>query len=665
MRATGDVNRPATVFCSARPDEPGRRHRSPAPEQHAPASGGGIGVAPVKKQIIISRSSVETRIGVVEEGRLAEIQIETSAEPSTAGNVYRGKVLRVLPGMQAAFVDIGLEKAAFMHVSDFWEGPEDEEDDNGIDDDTEQLESTEDGPEELPDADICAPEDEYPDDLSGGESISAEEGDRVGDRAVGDDDDTIDGESAAGPGRRAARRGHGGRRAAIEPPPIDQLLKPGQEILVQVSKEPMGTKGARATAHISLPGRYIVFMPTSNHIGVSRRIEAGKERLRLKKIVSENRPAEGGGYIVRTACEGLTKREIVSDMTYLARLWAGIQKRAGSSPAPSRLHEDLDLVLRSVRDMVTKEVDEILIDDRGDFERISDFVDTALQPALKSRLRLYDELEPIFDHLGIENQSRRARDRRVWLKSGGYLVMEQTEALTTIDVNTGRFVGKRTHEETIVRTNLEAATASIDQLRLRNIGGIIVIDFIDMEKAENREKVSTTLREAVKRDKARTNILKISDLGLVEMTRKRTRENLQQILTTPCPSCGGEGRMLSPEAVAAEALREVHRKAAAIDKAQPMVIKVASEIAGLLRRAIERRPEEGLARRGITLSVHGEAEFEHEHFEIEIGGEPRKRRRGGRRRRKGKGEAKSETSAEAPVAALAEAPGEPESTAGD
>ncbi|MEO2166938.1 MAG: Rne/Rng family ribonuclease, partial [bacterium] len=571
----------------------------------------------MKKQIIVSHSSVETRIAVVEEGRLAELQVETAADASTAGNVSRGKVQRVLPGMQAAFVDIGLEKAAFLHVSDFWEGPEDDdEDDRFSDEDDSEAQSDEEN-------DHAQEDDEGEDDLEGPDAEANEQDDVE----AGESDNTEEGKAKNA--NNGARRGRGGRRAAVEPPPIDHLLKPGQEILLQVSKDPMGTKGARATAHISLPGRYIVFMPTSNHIGVSRRIEASKERQRLKKIVSENRPAEGGGYIVRTACEGLTKSEIVSDMKYLARLWAGISKKATNSPCPSLLHEDLDLILRSVRDMVTKDVDEILIDNREDFERISDFIGTALQPALKSRLRLYDELEPVFDHLGIENQSRRARDRRVWLKSGGYLVMDQTEALTTIDVNTGRFVGKRTHEETIVRTNLEAATASLDQLRLRNIGGIIVIDFIDMEQAENRKQVSSALEEAVKRDKARTNILKISDLGLVEMTRKRTRENLRQILTTPCPNCNGEGRLLSPEAVAAEALREVRRKAATTDNPKPMVIKVASEIAGLLRQAIERRPDEGLARRGITLSVPGEPDFQHRQFAIEFGPAPRTRRRGG------------------------------------
>ncbi|MFP6664213.1 MAG: Rne/Rng family ribonuclease [Deltaproteobacteria bacterium] len=632
----------------------------------------------MKKQIIISRSSVEARIAIIEEGRLAELQIETSAEPSTAGNVYRGKVLRVLPGMQAAFVDIGLEKAAFMHVSDFWEGPEEDESEDDLDEQDDALVSEDDDSAEQPDADDAGDDaDDAGQDEDDGENAQRSGGDEQADTEPGDeayendaddggeaDGNGEDGEAKAGGG---ARRGCGGRRSTVEPPPIDHLLKPGQEILVQVSKEPMGTKGARATAHISLPGRYIVYMPTSSHIGVSRRIEASKERQRLKKIVSENRPAEGGGYIVRTACEGLTKLEIVTDMKYLARLWAGISKKADNSPAPSRLHEDLDLVLRSVRDMVTKDVEEILIDNRADFERISDFVDTALQPELKSRLRLYDELTPVFDHLGIENQSRRARDQRVWLKSGGYLILEQTEALTTIDVNTGRFVGKRTHEETIVRTNLEAATASLDQLRLRNIGGIIVIDFIDMEQAENRKLISSALQEAVKRDKARTNILKISDLGLVEMTRKRTRENLRQILTTPCPTCNGEGRLLSPEAVASEALREAHRKAATTDKPQPMVIKVASEIAGLLRQAIERRPEEGLARRGFTLTVRGEPEFEHEQFEIDFGSAPRKRRRGGRRRRKGGGgaEAATEAPGEAPGAttAAADAPVEPESAA--
>jgi ribonuclease G len=677
----------------------------------------------VRKQILISRSSVDTRIGLTEDGTLAEIQVDDPSEHSSAGNAYKGKVVRVLPGMQAAFIDIGLEKAAFMHVSDYWTGPEEPEDDEEADDLADEVEAREelglddsddlDDPDDPEDSGISAisegpgadeasdddriepqsfaatsptedsgddtepslgresetgesedsahedPDAEDPDaEDSGSEDPDAEDSEDSASRELesedsetGSEDEPEEaGEAAAGANRKSSKKGgksrgrrRTGRKPSVPPPSIDELLKPGQEILVQVSKEPMGTKGARVTAHISLPGRYIVYMPTSNHIGVSRRIEKARERQRLKKIVAENRPGGKGGYIVRTACEGLSKKEILADIKFLSRLWQGIEKKAETSGAPSLLHEDLDIVLRAMRDLLTNEVEEILVDDPGDHSRILEFIDTALQPEMKSRVKRHESLTPLFDEVGVENHVRRALDQRVWLKSGGYLIVDQTEALTTIDVNTGRFVGKKTHEETVLKTNMEAAKACIDQLRLRNIGGIIVIDLIDMELAENRKKVSEAIEEAVKRDKARTNILKISELGLVEMTRKRTRENLQKVITVPCPHCDGLGRQKSPEAVAGEALREALRKAAAADNPQNLTIRVASDIAGILREAIEARPNANLAAKGIQLSIKGEPNFKTQAFEVELGGSSSKRKRGGRRRRRRSGAAKAAT----------------------
>ena len=701
----------------------------------------------MRKQILISRSSVDTRIGLTEDGTLAEIQVDDPSEHSSAGNAYKGKVVRVLPGMQAAFIDIGLEKAAFMHVSDYWTGPEEPEDDEEADDLADEVEAREelglddsDESEDSEDSGILAiSDDPATDEASDDDRLqpqsftatgSAEDSDEdLEPRAASDSDSNSDSDSdsetgepepedsaseephseephsedphsqdpdsedsgsedsesedpdsedsgseelesehseteseeeseeadepeeaATSANRKSSKKGgksrgrrRTGRKPSVPPPSIDELLKPGQEILVQVSKEPMGTKGARVTAHISLPGRYIVYMPTSNHIGVSRRIEKARERQRLKKIVAENRPGGKGGYIVRTACEGLSKKEILADIKFLSRLWQGIEKKAETSGAPSLLHEDLDIVLRAMRDLLTNEVEEILVDDPGDQSRILEFIDTALQPEMKSRVKRHESLTPLFDEIGVENHVRRALDQRVWLKSGGYLIVDQTEALTTIDVNTGRFVGKKTHEETVLKTNMEAAKACIDQLRLRNIGGIIVIDLIDMELAENRKKVSEAIEEAVKRDKARTNILKISELGLVEMTRKRTRENLQKVITVPCPHCDGLGRQKSPEAVAGEALREALRKAAAADNPQNLTIRVASDIAGILREAIEARPNANLAAKGIQLSIKGEPNFQTQAFEVELGGSSSKRKRGGRRRRRRSGAAKAAT----------------------
>jgi ribonuclease G len=446
----------------------------------------------VAKHLLINAAPWETRVALLEDTTLVELHIERRGERGIAGNVYKGKVVRVLPGMQAAFVEIGLEKAAFLHASD------------------------------LAGADAPLPPD-----------VAQQEGEAP--------------EIVEDP-----------PKPARDERPIEERLQKGQEVLVQVSKEPMGTKGARATAHISLPGRYLVYMPGTQHIGISRRIEDPAERDRLREIVEAERPAEGG-LIVRTACEGATKREIHDDVRFLTRLWARLQKQAETATAPALVHADLDLVLRTVRDLFNSEVDKLVIDAPEAHARVVEFV-TGLMPRLAPRVHLYEGATPLFEQHGIETKIARALERRVWLKSGGYLIFDQTESLTTVDVNTGRYVGKKDQEETVLKTNLEAAKQVVQQLRLRNIGGIIVIDFIDMEKAANRKKVFDALQEAVRKDKARSNVLRISELGLVQMTRKRTRESLGQLLTEPCPHCTGAGRVRSVETLAYEALRRVERE---------------------------------------------------------------------------------------------------------
>jgi ribonuclease G len=478
----------------------------------------------VGKQILINVAPWETRVALLEDNTLVELNIERRGEGGIAGNIYKGKVLRVLPGMQAAFVDVGLEKAAFLHASDLV------------------------GPELPPEV--------------------AREGDAA----------EIAAELVTVPPARAPR----------ESKPIEERLQKGEEVLVQVSKEPMGTKGARVTAHLSLPGRYLVYMPGTQHIGISRRIEEAAERERLRAIV-EAEQAEGG-LIVRTACEGVSKREIHDDIRFLTRLWTRLQKQAESSHAPALVHADLDLVLRTVRDLFTSDVDRLSIDAPEDHARVLEFV-TALMPRLASRVHLYEGVTPMFDAHGVETKIARALERRVWLKSGGYLIFDQTESLTTVDVNTGRYVGKKDQEETILRTNLEAARQVVQQLRLRNIGGIIVIDFIDMEKAANRKKVFDALQDAVKKDKARANVLRISELGLVQMTRKRTRESLEQLLLAPCVHCAGVGRVRSIETLAYDALRAVQREAGAASTAARIGLRVHPEVAAFLidpeRRTIE------------------------------------------------------------------------------
>ena len=463
------------------------------------------------KQILINVAPWESRVALLEDTTLVELHIERRREIGIAGNIYKGKVLRVLPGMQAAFVDVGLEKAAFLHASDV-----------------------------------------------GGPPLPPE----------------------------VAREGEAPELAeeVPRPPrdtrPIEERVQKGEDILVQIAKEPMGTKGARVTAHLSLPGRYLVYMPHTQHVGISRRIEDPAERDRLREIVDAERPPEGG-FIVRTACEGVTKREIHDDVRFLTRLWSKIEKQAGTATAPALIHADLDLVLRTVRDLFTADIDRLAIDSPDDHARVTEFVG-ALMPRLAPRVHLYEGVTPIFDQHGVETKIARALERRVWLKSGGYLIFDQTESLTTVDVNTGRYVGKKDQEETVLRTNLEAAKQVVQQLRLRNIGGIIVIDFIDMEKAANRKKVFDALQEAVRKDKARSNVLRISELGLVQMTRKRTRESLEQLLTGACPHCEGRGRIRSLETLAYDALRRVQREAASATNSTRIALRVPPDVAAFL-----------------------------------------------------------------------------------
>src|SRR4051794_6486972 len=425
--------------------------------------------------IVINADGPETRVALVEDGFLGELYIERKRERGIAGNIYKGRVERVLPGMQAAFVNIGLEKSAYLHVSDV----------RGTPDDLKRLMSS--------------------------------ESNRAGD----DEDEDAD----------AARGGGGGAR-------IEDLLKEGQEIVVQVTKEPISTKGARTTRYTSLPGRHLVFMPTVDHIGISRRIASDKERRRLREIVDSMRPA-GSGFIVRTVADGVSERELRSDMEFLIKLWNEVVRRAEGGRCPALIYNDLDLLLRTVRDLFTADVEKLIIDSRPEYDRVKKFI-AAFMPDFSGHIELYDGTDPIFDGYGIEVEIDRALERKVWLKSGGYLIIDQGEALTSIDVNTGKFVGKRNLEETITKTNMEACKEIADQLRLRNVGGIIVLDLIDMDRPQNREKVSKALAEALRNDKAKANVTTISELGLVEMTRKRTRESLSRSLTEPCAACEGK-----------------------------------------------------------------------------------------------------------------------------
>jgi len=449
----------------------------------------------MQNEILINASRGETRVAILERGTLVELLVERRGEHSMVGSVVKGRVTRVLPGMQASFVDIGLDKAAFLYAGDYYE---------------------------------------YASDVD-----------------LGDEDGDAPRSPRGGRGRGGRRNG-GGRVV----PKIDSLLSEGQEITVQVAKEPIGTKGARITSHVAIAGRHLVLTPSGSRVGVSRRIDTDRERRRLREIVERLRPP-GVGFIIRTAGEGAREADLEADVNYLASVWEAIQLQRDAR-APTVLYAEPALPLRVVRDVANPETKRIVVDSPQVHEEIMSFVSRFVADP-KPKVELYRGALPIFDEYGIEAEIDANMGRKVWLKSGGYLIIDQSEALTAIDVNTGRFVGKRDLEETVLKTNLEAVREVVHQLRFRNIGGLIIVDLIDMEAAENREKVYRAFQEALRQDKAKTNILKISELGLVEMTRKRTRENLVQQLCEPCAHCEGRGYLLSRESVVHKILREVRK----------------------------------------------------------------------------------------------------------
>ncbi len=498
-------------------------------------------------EIAIAIAREETRVAVLDNGVVTDLYGDRAKHKDFVGNIYKGRVAKVLPGMQAAFVDIGMEKAAFMHVSDL--------------------------------------------------SMETEPGDTLMD---GDDDDR---ESDMPKPKRQSSK------------PIEQLLSEGQELMVQISKGPIGTKGPRVTTYVSLPGRYLVFMPSVEHIGVSRRIPRDEERARLKDIMKRVR-RPGCGYIVRTVSEGVKEDELRSDVEFLHVLWQDILAKRDQLEAPALLHTDLSLSFRVVRDLFSKKVDRLLIDSRSEYEAVRDFVQR-FSPEQTARIHYYDKEEPLFDHLGIEQEIARALSRRVWLKSGGYLVIDHTEAMTVIDVNTGRFVGKRDQEETILRNNLEAAREIAYQVKLRGIGGIIIVDFIDMEREKNRDKVYHALIEAMGPDKARTRISRISDLGLIEISRERVREDLLRSLSEPCHYCEGRGYTKSPTTIVYEIFRELRRIGSEADQ-QRIVIGAHPTVAGLLQDE-ERHGLEDLERRcSARIIVTADDKLHLEQFDVAV-----------------------------------------------
>jgi len=480
----------------------------------------------MSEEILINVTPPETRVAVIENGVLQEVIVERTAKRGLVGNIYKGKVCRVLPGMQAAFVDAGLQRAAFLHASD----------------------------------------------------IQAEDADKTGQ--------------------------------------ITNLVSEGGEVIVQVVKDPLGTKGARLTTNISIPSRYMVFMPNVGNVGVSQKIEDEDERIRLRDILTRFAEANssGAGFIARTAAEGVSEEALHSDMRFLVRLWNSIQERATTAPPRELIHEDLPLALRALRDLINPEVEKVRIDSRSTWEKAQQFAAKYIIEQ-RSSIEYYPGERPIFDLYGVEDEIQKALERKVDLKSGGHLVIDQTEAMTTIDVNTGAFVGHRNLEETIFKTNLEAAQAICRQLRLRNLGGIIIIDFIDMTDEDHKRQVMRALERCLARDHAKTHISEVSTLGLVEMTRKRTRESLEHVLCESCPTCSGRGTLKTAETVCFDIFRDILREWRQFDVEQLLVLASQEVVDRLLDEESQNLAElEQFIGRPIKLQA--EALYNQEQYDV-------------------------------------------------
>jgi ribonuclease G len=542
----------------------------------------------MNKEMIISSGDHDTRVAILEDDQVVEVFIERERSRGVVGNIYKGRVSKVLPGMQSSFIDIGLERDAFLYVSevvntveefDRLEAGEDEEDDQPMPVPVEAVTVPEGA------AELAAPQE-------GGPRVER----RARDRSQSRDDRERD--------RPEAK--------------IEDLLKEGQEILVQVVKEPLGTKGARLTSHVTMPGRFLVFMPTVDHVGVSRKIESREERGRLRGIVRSFREEHGftGGVIIRTAAAGRSDEDIVSDLSWFHQIWTEIRQKMEARRAPAVLFQEQSLVVKLLRDLLTDDYTAIRIDDEQEHRRVLALVER-IMPALVPRVKLYTKTFPIFEEYGVQGEIDKALRSKVWLKSGGYLVINQTEALVAIDVNTGRYVGKRTGrlEDTIVKTNLEAVKEIVRQIRLRDLGGIIVLDLIDMEEKKNRQKVFQEVEKELRRDRSPSKALQVSDFGLVIVTRKRVKQSLERQLTEPCPYCSGSGSIKSAFTICYEILTEIQKIGPELD-GQGVILRVNPDIARALKeeeQALLRDLESTL---GKKVTVKPDAHLHHEQFDV-------------------------------------------------
>jgi ribonuclease G len=553
----------------------------------------------MNKEMIISTNGHETRVAILEDDLLAEVFVERERNRGVVGNVYKGRVSKVLPGMQSAFVDLGLERDGFLYVADVVNTMEEFERLSGDDD--------EDEPAAAPSAAVEAIG-------SGAAEVAAS--------APGPAAPAQNGGGGRGRGR-GGRGDRGDAQKGLEAK-IEDLVKEGQDIIVQVAKEPLGTKGARLTSHVTMPGRFLVFMPTVDHVGVSRKISTREERNRLRGIVKEFREQHhfGGGVIIRTAAEGKPKEDIVSDLTYFHRVWTEMRQKSESSRAPAVVFREASLVAKLLRDLLTDDYVAIRIDDAREYQRIVELLDR-IMPGMSARVKLHDKPYPIFEEYGVQAELDKALKSKVWLKSGGSIVINQTEALVAIDVNTGRYVGKKTTgrlEDTIIKTNLEAAKEIVRQMRLRDLGGIIVLDFIDMEEKKNRQKVFQVVEQELRRDRSPSKALQVSDFGLVIVTRKRVKQSLERTLTEPCPYCSGTGTIKSSSTVCYEILTEVKKVGPDLD-GLGVLLRVNPDIARALRdeeRGVLRDMKQML---GKDVIVKADVHLHHEQFDVmSIGG---------------------------------------------
>jgi Rne/Rng family ribonuclease len=556
----------------------------------------------MNKEMIIASNGHETRVAILEDDLVAEIFVERERNRGVVGNVYKGRVSKVLPGMQSAFVDIGLERDGFLYVTDV-----------------------------INPSDLFDDEDE--DEENGGDKdkSGARRGSRPGDRRS----DSRGSRPAANAGRAESRpdqrNGAGGARPErgegrdrSQDARIEDLLKEGQEILVQVAKEPLGTKGARLTSHVTFPGRFLVFMPTVDHIGVSRKIASREERSRLRGIVREFREEHSfsGGVIIRTAAEERSKDDILADLQYFYRIWTDMRQKMESHRAPAVVYKEPSLVAKLLRDLLTDDYTAIRIDHPQEHQRVVEFIGR-IMPSLSPRVRLHDKDFPIFEEYGVQAELDKALKSKVWLKSGGSIVINQTEALVAIDVNTGRYVGKKTAgrlEDTILKTNLEAVKEIVRQIRLRDLGGIIVLDFIDMEEKKNRLKVFQAVETELRKDRSPSKPLQVSDFGLVIITRKRVKQSLERVLTEPCPYCTGAGTIKSSSTICYEILAELKKVGTDMD-GPGVLLRVNPDIARALREE-ERNVLKDLKHLlGKDVIVKPDVQLHHEQFDVmSIGG---------------------------------------------